>query len=119
VDYDQQCLSIAKGVGDEAMQARVYGNIGAVHHFLGDLKTAMEYHQQRLRTVLPRTLEIKESKDGYIVILVHFVTLLVRGLKTAVEYCQQCLSIFKDVENKVQQRLYIVIWELCIPIKVI
>ena len=46
--YFQQCLEIAKELGDKAGEGRSYGNLGNAYHSLGELKTAIPYHQRHL-----------------------------------------------------------------------
>jgi len=44
----KQILRITKGLGDKAMEATAYENLGTAFHNLGDFTKAVEYHSLAL-----------------------------------------------------------------------
>ena len=48
IEYHQQCLEIAKEVGDKAGEGTSYANLGNAYQGLGQYKTAIKYHQRHL-----------------------------------------------------------------------
>ena len=97
MEYYQQCLSIAKDVGDKRTQGHACDGLGKLFTNLGDLRTAMEYHQQFL-SFAKDVGDKRQEADAY----QRLGRLFSKGnyFRSAMEHHQQSLSLAEDVGDK-------------------
>ena len=97
IEYHEQSLTIAKGVGDRTVKAASYTALGLAYDSLGEFRKAIEYHEQSLaiaKGVGDRTVEAvcyTNLGNAYC------------GLgefRKAIEYHEQSLAIAKGVGNR-------------------
>ena len=104
MEYYQQCLSIAKDIGDKRTQADACDGLGRLLSNLGDFRKAMEYHQQLLSLAKDAGDKSYQSYACYLC-GIHYSHL--GNLRKAMEYYQQSLSIAEEVgDKKAEGHLY-------------
>ena len=93
-----QCLIIAKLMGDRAEEGRVYNNLGIVWGNLGDVQKAIDYHNLQLN--IARELKDKAG-EGHAYGNLGNDFLALGDLKKSVEYHLLDLAIAEEVENTI------------------
>lgn len=64
IEYCNQHLVIAKEMGNNAMEGVLYGLLGLIFFILGDLETAIDYCNQKVRVIPARTGKQDQGKDA-------------------------------------------------------
>ncbi len=100
INYYNQCLVIAKLMGDRAEEGRVYNNLGIVWSNLGDSQKAIEYHNQQLEIAKEMGDKAAEG-HAYVNLGNDFRDL--GDLKTSIKYHMIGLKLAEEVEDKVGQ----------------
>ena len=93
-----QCLIIAKLMGDRAEEGRVYNNLGIVWGNLGDVQKAIDYHNLQLN--IARELKDKAG-EGHAYGNLGNDFLALGDLKKSVEYHLLDLAVAEEVENTI------------------
>ena len=104
LNYYNQCLVIAKLMGNRAFEGRVYNNLGFVWGNLGDLQKAIYYHNLQLNIAKEMGDKAAEGQ-AYVNLGIHFKDL--GDLKKSIKYHMIGLKLAEEVEDKaVQGRAY-------------
>ena len=94
LDYYQQCLAIAREIGDHRGEANSLGNLGIAYSDLGQYQQAIEYHQQSL--VIKREIGDRRGEANSLGNLGNAYRDLGQ-YQQAIEYHQQCLAISREI----------------------
>ena len=100
IEYQMQCLAIAKKAGDRVGEGKACGNIGNAYQSLGDVGKAIDYHTQDL--AIAKELEDRVGKSrAYGNLGIAHQSLGEVG--KAIEYHLQDLALAKEVGNRTRE----------------
>ena len=110
IQFYEQCLTIAREVGDRRSEGNALGNLGSAYKSLGETRRAIQFYEQQLAIVR----EIGDRRGEGTALGNMSLVLGQLGERTqAIQYAEQALTIFEQIEdpNAANVRAQLAAWQ--------